>query len=147
MDLQCNLVFGRADVGKKNFTHQSSRRLKSQRLLRCLDSCFCLTFSDVVLVTSPHPPRPTLECVYIMHVCVYICVFISTPYMYTYTYAVYVTCGEKSAKIPLKVVTSLPYYTLSSLGISNDPQHPPRKNLRGDTESCTSSVQPFLSVG
>lgn len=29
--------------------------------------------------------------------------------MYTYTYAVCVTCGEKN---PLKVVMSLPYYTL-----------------------------------
>lgn len=79
----------------QNFTLHSSWRLKSGMLLQCLDSCFCLTFCffDVVLVTSPHP---TLECVYIMHVCVYICVFIFTPYMYTYTYAVYVTCGEKS---------------------------------------------------
>lgn len=68
---------------EKNFTHQSSWRLKSQRLLRCLDSCFCLTFFDVVLVSSPHPPHPRM-CLYYACVCIYMCVYIHTVYVYIY---------------------------------------------------------------
>lgn len=111
---------------QNNLTHQSSWRLKSQRLLRCLDSCFCLTFSDVVLVTSPHPPHPRM-CLYYACVCIYMCVYIHTVYVYIYICSI---CNVvKSQRTPLKVVMSLPYYTLSSLGISNDPPHPLRKIL------------------
>lgn len=45
-----------------------------------LGNMLLLNFSDVVL----DRPRPPSDCS-IMHVCVYICVFIATPYMYTYT--------------------------------------------------------------
>lgn len=54
-----------------------------RRLLRCLDSCFCLTFSDVVLVSSPHPPHPRM-CLYYACVCIYMCVYIHTVYVYIY---------------------------------------------------------------
>lgn len=121
----------------QNFTLHSSRRLKSGSLLRCLDSCFCLTFFDVVLVTSPHPPHPRM-CLYYACVCIYMCVYIHTVYVYIYICSI-CNLWWKVSKIPQKVDMSLPYYTLSSLGISNDP---PTwwENLR-DTKSCTSSTQ------
>lgn len=112
------LSFWTVDEGQ-NLTHHSSWRLKSQRLLQCFSSCFCLTFFDVVFVSSPLPPHPRM-CLYYACVCIYsICVFISTLYMYTYTYAVFVTCGENSTNSPdgmfvfaLLVHSVWPYQTL-----------------------------------
>lgn len=65
-----------------------------------------------------HPPHPRM-CLYYACVCIYMCVYIHTVYVYIYICSI---CNLWwSQQIPLKVVMSLPYYTLSSLGISNDP--------------------------
>lgn len=62
-----------------------------------------------------------------MHVCVYTCVFIATPYMYTYTYAVYVTCGEKGPeKYPCSCLTRLRLWVY--------PTSPPRAPPWGDLQ-------------
>lgn len=58
-------------------------KTKSQRLLQRLDSCFCLTFFDVVLLTSTHPLHPRM-CLYYACVCIYMCVYIHTVYVYIY---------------------------------------------------------------
>lgn len=58
--------------------------------------------------------------------------------MYTYTYAVYVTCGEKSADSPESSYVFALLYSFIFGHIKRSPP-PPKKYLR-DTKSCTSSI-------
>lgn len=72
------------------------------------------------------------------------CVYIYTVYVYIYICSM---CNlwlrkRKKKKNPLKVVMSLPYYTLSSLGISNDPPAQALRNILG-----ASNVHQMLSFG
>lgn len=52
----------------------------------------------------------------------------------------------KVSKIPLKVVMSLPYYTLSSLGISNNPPEDPLRGILGTLRSHIISVRPVFQL-
>lgn len=71
----------------QNFTLHSSWRLKSGMLLQCLDSCFCLTFllfwCSVGNQSPPSLPHPRM-CLYYACVCIYMCVYIHTVYVYIY---------------------------------------------------------------
>lgn len=70
-----------------------------------------------------------------MHVCVYTCVFIATPYMYTYTYAAYVTCGEKGPqKYPCSCLTRLHRWVYP-------PRAPPGARGGGSTADPESTTQ------
>lgn len=124
----------------KDFIHHSSWRLRSRRLLRRLHSCFCLTFFDVVLVTSPHLPHPRM-CLYYACVCIYMCVYIHTVYVYIYICSI-CNCGEKSANSP---ESSYVLALLYSFIFGCIPWCPTPWETLGDAKSCTSSAQLFVS--
>lgn len=81
-------------------------------------------------------------CLYYACVCIYMCVYIYTVYVYIYICSMCNLWLKKKKKNPLKVVMSLPYYTLSSLGISNDPPAQALRNILG-----ASNVHQMLSFG